>query len=147
MKELILNKVRLDPRWSHMISLDEVDFICYPGFPEGALISVLFECTQCNRYLVANEVVIPSYEGGGTTFGNRVDVDCECGAEYVVQANSNMNGGWDVDIDRCDDTQTIRKKNPMTFQYRSECDWVCEERDEDVTPTEQEDQEKIDSFF
>jgi hypothetical protein len=64
--------------WSDPISLEEVDLIMVPAYPSDALVSVRFRCTQCDRWLVAFEVKIPSYADGCFVFGDTFDVECEC---------------------------------------------------------------------
>jgi len=112
--------------WSDLISLKEVDAIGPPAYPSGALISVRFRCTRCDTWLVAFEVKIPSYADGCLVFGDTVDVECECGAEYQVEAN-NSSCGWDVEIDR-QDSYLVKKKNPDFFQYHLQRDnGYCDE--------------------
>lgn len=106
--------------WSDPISLEEVDTIGCPAYPAGALISVRFRCTRCETWLVAFGVNIPNYADGGFVFGHTVDVECDCGAKYEVEAN-NSSSGWDVEIERYDSC-SIKRKNPSFFQFHLERD-------------------------
>lgn len=131
--------------WSDLISLEEVDTIAPPAYPSGALISVRFACTKCDRWLIAFEVKIPSYADGCFVFGDTVDVECECGAEYQVEAN-NSSAGWDAEVER-HDSYSIKKKNPDFFQFHLErdngfCSEILEDFEEPIGK-----QRKLDDFL
>ena len=45
--------------WSEDISVEEVDYIHIPAYPDGALIDVKFKCGKCGREILAEGVDIP----------------------------------------------------------------------------------------
>lgn len=100
--------------WSKGIPL-EWDYIAVPSYPDGAIIDVQFKCGRCGQTLLAEGLDIPSPFYGGDTvadssrWGDTVNVECECGAEYEVVAD-NSTAGWDVNIEG--------EKLPKTFRYK-----------------------------
>ena len=137
--------VKCPREWSSLISLKEVDLILIPAYPSGALVSVRFRCTHCDRWLVAYEVKIPAYADGCYVFGDTVDVECNCRAEYQVEAN-NSSSGWDVEIER-QDSHSIKKKDPDFFQFHLERDnGYCDEIIPDVKEPKGR-QSKMDDFL
>lgn len=100
--------------WSKDIPL-ELDIIHIPTYPDGAIIDVEFKCGKCGKTLLAEGVEIPRPFYGGDTegesrrWGDRVTVECDCGAEYEVGAD-NSTVGWDVNFED--------EKLPKTFRYK-----------------------------
>jgi len=100
--------------WSDEIPL-EWDYIASPSYPDGAVIDVEFKCGKCGKTLLAEGVEIPSFFGAGDTteesrrWGDTVNVECKCGAEYEVVADNSISG-WDANFEG--------KKLPKTFRYK-----------------------------
>lgn len=108
--------------WSDEIPL-EWDYIG-SSYPDGSVIDVQFKCGKCGRTLLAEGLDIPSPFYGGDTaeksrkWGDRVNVECECGVEYEVGADNSI-VGWDVNFEG--------EKLPKTFRYK---EYVSGETDE-----------------
>lgn len=100
--------------WSKDIPL-KWDIIHIPTYPDGAIIDVKFECGKCGRKLLAEGVEIPSPFYGGNSesesrrWGDRVPVECDCGAEYEVGADNTI-VGWGINFEG--------EKLPKTFRYK-----------------------------
>jgi len=100
--------------WSKNISL-EWDYVSVPSYPDGAIIDVEFKCGKCGAILLAEGLDIPRPNYGGDTadesrrWGDTVNVECECGAEYEVVVDNSI-AGWDVNIEG--------EELPKTFRYK-----------------------------
>ena len=99
--------------WSRDIPL-EWDYIGGDAYPDGAVIDIEFKCGKCGRILLAEGVDIPRVGIGETTeetrrWGDTVNVECECGAEYEVVVDNSISG-WDANIEG--------EKLPKTFRYQ-----------------------------
>lgn len=118
-----------DVQWSDEISLDGVDYIVV-GPPCDALISVMFKCVKCDRRIVVSGVELPMYAMGrnedySRVWGESVDFECDCGAEYEVYTDSSC-AGWDVEIERLD-VENSPKNKPSSFRYRVDEDFAADE--------------------
>ena len=91
------------------------------NFDEGALISIKFMCTKCGKQVVV-DVEVPSYTFGAPVWGDDVDIECECGAEYCLTAYSESLC-WGIEPKRTDEHSPDISKGPRFYQYKVKEDY------------------------